>query len=123
MALAVALAAAAGAVCRHLLDGWLMARTRSGFPWGTLAVNLSGSWALGLLAGSVALGALPADAAVVLGTGFLGAYTTFSTWMVESLRLIERGAGGAALVNLLGSWAAGTAAAALGWWLALGLGA
>jgi fluoride exporter len=119
MTLGVALAAAAGAVARYLLDTWLMARTGSAFPWGTFAVNISGSLALGLLAGGLALGALPAPAAVVLGTGFLGAYTTFSTWMVDSLRLIEAGARGAALANVLGSWAAGSAAAALGWWLAV----
>ena len=68
-------------------------------PYGTLVVNVTGAFALGLLGNNF-----------VLGTGFVGAYTTFSTWMLESHGLSRR----AALANILGSLALGLAAAQLG---------
>jgi len=117
----VALAAAFGAAARYALDSCLSSRRVGAFPWGTFAVNISGSLALGLLVGWVLAQELSPAYRIVLGTGFLGAYTTFSTWMLETLRLIERGARGLAFLNLAGSWAAGTAAAAAGLWIALGL--
>lgn len=112
--LVVALAAACGAVGRYLLDYYLTARVGGAFPWGTFAVNVSGSFALGLLVGVALVHALPSIYTLALGTGFLGAYTTFSTWMVEVLRLLEEGAWKGALLYALGSLVAGTAAAALG---------
>jgi CrcB protein len=112
----VAMAASFGAAARHALDVRLMARRTGGFPWGTMAVNISGSLALGLLVGWVLTQGLPPALRLVLGTGFLGAYTTFSTWMFETLRLLERGERSLALLNVVGSWLAGTAAAALGLW-------
>jgi CrcB protein len=76
-------------------------------------VNLSGAFVLGALAGA----ALPERALLVLGTGFLGGYTTFSTWMVESERLGEAGAAVLVLANLAVSMLLGVGAAALGWYV------
>jgi CrcB protein len=76
-----------GAIARFLLDGAVASRLGRRFPFGTLAVNLSGSFALGLLVG----GALSERAYDLLGTGLLGAFTTFSTWAFESHRLGEDG--------------------------------
>jgi fluoride exporter len=110
VALGVAAAGGAGAVARLLIDGAVSARAGRGLPVGTLAVNLSGAFLLGLLVGL----APGSDALEVAGTGLLGGYTTFSTWMFESHRLAEDGRGRAALANLAGSLALGLAAAALG---------
>ncbi len=114
----VALAAASGAVARFMLDHAVSRGIGRAFPWGTFAVNVSGSFLLGALVGLVAFRGVDTAYLIVLGTGFLGAYTTFSTWMVETVRLIEAGSRGRALWNVLGSWGAGTAAATLGLWLA-----
>jgi CrcB protein len=95
-----------GAVARLLLDGAIAGRLGRDFPYGTLAVNLSGSLALGLLAGA----ALTGDAYRLAATGLLGAYTTFSTWMFESHRLAEDGRGGLALLNIGASLVLGVAA-------------
>lgn len=113
----VALAAALGACARYLLDFFILNRVRGPFPVGIFIVNVTGSFALGVLAGLVGRGAAPEALSLVLGTGFLGAYTTFSAWMYESVRLIEEGVWGLALLNLLGSLLVGTLAAALGLWL------
>jgi CrcB protein len=92
-----------GAIARFLLDGAVSVRVGGGFPWGTLAVNATGSFALGLLGTSV-----------LLGTGLLGGYTTFSTWMLETHRLAEDGRRLPAVVNVIGSLAVGLSAAWLG---------
>jgi CrcB protein len=106
----VALLGGAGAVARFTLDGALSERTGDAFPWGTLAVNLSGAFLLGLLNGLDVAG----DALLLAGTGLLGSYTTFSTWMLESHRLGEDGEPGRMWLNLGVSAVAGLAAAALG---------
>jgi fluoride exporter len=85
------IAAAVGAPCRYLLDSFVQARDRTDFPWGTCVVNLSGSFVLGLVTGLALYHAFPEDARLVLGTGFCGAYTTFSTFTFETLRLAEGG--------------------------------
>jgi fluoride exporter len=100
----------AGAIARFLLDGAVSARTGRRFPWGTLAVNLSGAFALGVLAGAVVSG----DALRLEGIGFIGAFTTFSTWVFESHRLGEDGELGWGVVNLVGSLALGIAVVWLG---------
>jgi fluoride exporter len=105
----------AGAVARYLVDGAVAERTGGGFPWGTLVINASGSFALGLLfAMSTERALLPADIRGPLMIGFLGAYTTFSTFMLESWRLVESGAWGLAIVNLGGSLGLGLVAVFLG---------
>ncbi len=107
----VAVFGALGAVARFRVDRVVSARRPSDFPLGTLVVNLSGSFALGVLVGV----SLTGRALLVFGTGFLGGYTTFSTWMVESERLAEDGELRLMWINLLGSMGLGVLAAGLGW--------
>jgi fluoride exporter len=107
---AVAALGGVGAVARFLVDAAVATRLARAFPWGTLAVNLSGAFVLGVLAG----GGVRGDALLLAGTGTLGAYTTFSTWMFESIRLAEDGSRWPAVVNVAGSLAAGLAAVAIG---------
>jgi CrcB protein len=107
---AVAVLGGVGALFRFGLDGAISERAGSDFPWGTLAVNLSGALVLGLLAGLV----LHGDALLLAGTAVLGSYTTFSTWMFETHRLAEDGELWLALINMLLSLALGVGAAALG---------
>jgi len=78
-----AVAGAVGALCRYLVSGWVHRIIPSDFPRGTLTVNLTGSFLLGLVAGTHGLDTT-ANVALV---GFLGGYTTFSTWMIETVRL------------------------------------
>jgi fluoride exporter len=108
--LGVAVLGGLGAVARLLLDGAVSARLARSLPLGTLAVNLTGAFALGVLAGA----AVEGDALRLAGLGLLGSYTTFSTWMLESHRLAEDGALRLSLANLAGAFAAGLGAAALG---------
>jgi CrcB protein len=109
----VALFGALGALSRYRLDSAVSARFPTDFPLGTLAVNLSGTFALGLLLGATP----PHRLAFLLGTGFTGGYTTFSTWMVESERLGESGAIVSLVRNLWLSVLLGFGVAALGWYI------
>jgi fluoride exporter len=113
----VAVFGALGAVARFRVDAVVSARLPSDFPIGTFAVNLSGALALGLLVGA----AVPHRALLVLGAGFLGGYTTFSTWMVESERLGEVGDVLLLVANLFLSLLLGFALAALAWHIGHGL--
>jgi CrcB protein len=108
--LLVALGAAVGAPLRYLTDRAIQARHDSVFPWGTLAVNVVGSLLLGFLTG------LPAGHAVaaLIGTGFCGALTTYSTFSYETLRLAQDGARFYAAVNVVASIVAGLGAAYCG---------
>ena len=109
----------AGAISRYLVDGIVSDRTGGGFPWGTLAVNASGTFLLGMLFAMTAERAiLPAEVRGPLMIGYLGAYTTFSTYVLESWRLVEGGAVGPALANLGGSIVVGVVAVVAG--LAIG---
>ena len=99
-----------GAIARLLLDGSVSAAAGRALPWGTLAVNLSGALALGVLHGAGVGG----DALRLAGTGLLGAYTTFSTWALESHRLGEDGRLRLGLANLLVSLVLGLACVWLG---------
>ncbi len=112
--LAVAVAAGCGAVLRYVVDQVVAHRTRGGFPFGTLVVNVTGSLLLGVVAGLAVHHGLPRVPTVVVGTGLAGGYTTLSTWAWESLALAETGELLGAGVNVLGSVAAGLAAAAVG---------
>jgi CrcB protein len=115
----VAAGGAVGAPTRFLVDRVVRARVGSDVPWGTIAVNMSGSVILGLLTG-LALGHRLGPVPVALvGTGFCGAYTTFSTFTFETLELLERGEVRQAATNVSVSLVAGLGAAACG--LALGL--
>jgi fluoride exporter len=106
----VGLLGGAGAIARFVLDGAVSRAAAGSFPLGTLTVNLLGAFALGVLAGAGVAG----DASRLAATGFIGAFTTFSTWALESHRLSEDGELGLGWLNLLGSLAAGLAAAWLG---------
>ncbi|MGK2868927.1 MAG: fluoride efflux transporter CrcB [Mycobacterium sp.] len=99
-----------GAVCRLLVDRAVSRRFTTGFPVGTMAVNVSGAWLLGFL-GALALSP---HVALLAGTAFVGAYTTFSTWMLETQRLAEERRGRAAVLNIVAQVVLGVAAAWLG---------
>lgn len=109
----VALAGGVGAVARLVVDGMIRARTGGGYPVGTTAINLSGSLLLGLVVG-LSGAVLPDPARLVLGTGFLGGYTTFSTASVETVRLAVERQWAAAWANGLGMLLAGVGCAAVG---------
>lgn len=108
--LGVGLLGGAGAVARFLVDALVSSRWRGRFPAGTLAVNLSGSVALGVLTGA----ALRGDALLLAGAAVIGSYTTFSTWMFETHRLAEDDDRLPAAANVALSLVLGVAAAALG---------
>lgn len=112
--LLLALAGGLGAAARFVLDGLVRARTSTPFPRGTFLVNVTGSLLLGLLAGAGAAGLVPAGALLVGGTGFCGGFTTFSTAMVETVRLAQDGDVRRALLNAAGTLLACVTAAALG---------
>lgn len=112
----VALAGGVGAVARFVVDA-LVARLRTGFPLGTVVINVTGSFLLGLVAGWWSGHGGDPGLRTVLGTGFLGGYTTFSTASVEAARLALAGRGIAAAVHAVGMMTVAVLAAALGWWL------
>jgi CrcB protein len=99
-----------GALARFGLTLLVADRLHPHLPAGTLAVNLSGAFLLGLLAGASVSG----DARLLLGVGLLGAYTTFSTWMLETQRIEAAGKRRIAVANVALSIALGLAAVALG---------
>lgn len=115
----VMLAAAAGAVARYVVDQVVEHRTTGPFPGGTLLVNLSGSLLFGFVTGLSIHHGMSATPTAVLGAGFTGGYTTFSTWAWESLVLGETGELRHAALNVAGSFAAGLLVAAAGLGLAL----
>jgi fluoride exporter len=110
----VALLGGVGSVLRFVMDRAVARRVAAGFPFGTLTVNLSGAALLAFLGGL----ALSKEASLLAGTAFVGAYTTFSTWMLETQRLAEERQTTAALTNIAVSVALGMAAAVLGQWAA-----
>lgn len=117
----VAAASAVGAPARYLLDRYVAERNRWAFPWGTFVINVTGSFVLGLLVGLGAHHGLSKTAVSILGGGFCGAYTTFSTFSVETVRLVEEGSLVEASMNVVGGIAVGLLAAAAGLGLALAL--
>ena len=119
LALLVAVAAAVGASARYLLDLVVQHHHDQSIPWGTFVINVSGSFLLGLVTGLALHHGLPAGVTTVLGVGLLGGYTTWSTYLWESLALAETGALAEAGFNLLGSLVAGMLAAGAGLGLAL----
>ena len=107
--LVASVAGAVGAILRYVVSGWAQERSGSDFPFGTFTVNLVGSFSLGLV-----VGAGSPDSTVTLAVvGFLGGFTTYSTWMVETVRLGATSRRG--LVNLASSLIAGVVVAALGY--------
>lgn len=110
MWVAVALVGGLGASARFLVDRMIGRRAGRAFPFGTFAINASGSLVLGLLTGLAVSG----DLLIIAGTATIGSYTTFSTWMLETERLTEDGRIPVAAINILLSLAVGLGAIALG---------
>jgi fluoride exporter len=110
----IVLSGGIGSVLRFMVDRSVARRLARPFPFGTLVVNISGASLLGLIGGL----ALSKDAALLAGTAFVGAYTTFSTWMLETQRLGEERQTWAAAANIVVSVVLGIAAAFLGQWVA-----
>lgn len=119
LAIAVALLAAVGAACRYVVDQVIQHQHDSVFPWGTFAINIVGSFILGLVTGLATHHGLSATTATIVGSGFCAGFTTFSTWMWETLALGEAGAWLEATLNIVGSLVVGLAAAAVGFAVAL----
>jgi CrcB protein len=114
----VGVAGFAGAVARYSLGGWIARHNRGAFPWETFAINVTGSFLLGLLF-ALFTDRFRVDPTlrVAMTVGFLGAYTTFSTFAFETMRLAEDGAIALAAGNVAASAAAGLAAVYAGTWI------
>lgn len=112
--LGLVVAGACGALLRYEVELAVRRRFGPAFPWGTLLINVSGSFALGLLLGLAEHHGVRAGVVTVLGTGLLGAYTTFSTFTFDSMGLAGRGRVGAAAANVGASLVLGLGAAGLG---------
>ena len=108
----IGLAGAAGALSRYAIGVALGGRL---YPYGTLAINVIGSFLLGLLLGGPGASRWSETATLALGVGFLGAFTTFSTFTNETMDLLRDGRATAALIYVFLSLALGLAAAAIGW--------
>ncbi|HYO01732.1 MAG TPA: fluoride efflux transporter CrcB [Mycobacterium sp.] len=108
------LAGATGALTRFLLDASIKRRWQTAFPWATVIINVTGSLLLGILAGLVLFGDQPSAWQTVVGTGFCGGYTTFSTASFETVRLVQQNRRGLALLNATGSLVMSVAACAVG---------
>lgn len=113
--LLVCLGAAVGAPARYLLDRLIQSRHDSLMPWGTLTVNVVGSLALGVVMGLAERREISAEVALALGTGLCGAFTTYSTFSFETVRLFASGARLGAVVNATLALVAGFAAAVVGY--------
>lgn len=117
--LMIVLGAAVGAPARYLTDRTIQAHHETVFPWGTLTVNIVASLVLGVLAGLG--GSAGSHVTALLGTGFCGALSTYSTFSFETMRLAEDGLRFHAVANVAVSLVAGIGAAALGWSIGLSL--
>ncbi len=117
--LLVAVGGSTGAVCRYAVGLWTpRIAGNAAFPWGTVAVNMSGCLAIGFLLGlSEHRHIVGSNMRLIVVVGFLGGFTTFSAFGYETLILLREGRNGAALANITLQPAFGLAAAALGWWL------
>jgi fluoride exporter len=112
--LLLGLAGGLGAGTRFIVDGLVRSKVRTALPVGTIAINVTGSFLLGLVAGAVIVHAAPVELQAIAGTGFLGGYTTFSTASFETVRLIQSRRTGLALLNGIGTAIAAVGAAAAG---------
>jgi CrcB protein len=119
--LLVVAGALVGAPLRYLPDRAVQTRHDTVFPWGTFVVNVAGCLVLGLVTGAVASGAAPPAVQLLVGAGFCGALTTYSTFSYETLRLAETGAWVLAAANAVASVVVGLGAAFAGGALATAL--
>lgn len=106
-----------GASLRYTVDGYLRTRITRGFQWTTTIINASGSLVLGFLTGLTFVHLLPSDASIVIGTGLLGGYTTFSTASYETVQLIEKRRYGQAFISGIVMLVVCVALAAAGVWI------
>lgn len=111
----VGIAGAIGALVRYLVGRFFAERVSSQFPVGTLVINVSGAFLIGLLAGLVGHQVVSASVQLVAATGFLGGYTTFSTMQWESVQLMRSGSVSQGLLYLLNTFALGLLVATGGW--------
>jgi CrcB protein len=118
--LMIAIGAAIGAPLRYLTDRAVQSRHQTLFPWGTLAVNVIASFVFGLITGYGS--GLHPQLAALIGTGFCGALSTYSTFSYETMRLVQGRARFYAAANVAVSLAAGIGAAGFGWTLGLSFG-
>jgi fluoride exporter len=110
----VGVAGAVGAPVRYVVDVLVAERSAGAFPLGTMVVNVSGAFVLGLIPGLAMYHGLPKSSREILGTGLVGAYTTFSTFSLETMQLLEDGELQPAFTNVAVSLVAGGLAAAAG---------
>lgn len=103
-----------GSAARYLIGQWAAAAIGVTFPYGTLIVNLSGCFALGIVVQLAVAGAWHGDVRAAVAAGFLGGYTTYSSFNQETIAMLTSGATGAALANIAITLAGGLAAGALG---------
>ncbi|QEA29851.1 fluoride efflux transporter CrcB [Microbacterium sp. CBA3102] len=115
--LAIAASGGIGAALRFLIDGLIRTRTIGSYPFGTMLINVTGSFFLGLVTGLAATAALPEDLRLLVGTGLLGGYTTFSTASFETIRLAQDKRTIAAATNGIGTLVLTVGAAAVGYTL------
>lgn len=121
MVLWVACAGSLGAVCRFVLDGAIKQRRGTRFPWATVVINLSGSLILGFVTGLVLFHSADENLQAIVGAGFCGGYTTFSTASFETVRLIQQGRYRAGIGNAAGTLLTTLTAAAAGLTAAAGI--
>ena len=114
----VALAGGLGAALRFVLDGVIRSATGGTYPIGTTVINLTGSLLLGVVTGLAVRGLVPEPWHLVVGTGLLGGYTTFSTAMVDVVTLARQARWREAVAVLLGTLVLAVVAASLGIWAA-----
>lgn len=114
----VALSAAGGlgAVTRLVFDGYVRSRTRVAYPLGTTVINVTGSFLLGVVTGLALAHVLSSEWRLIVGTGFMGGYTTFSTASFETVRLAQQGRYAACLANAFGMFVVAFLAGGLGLW-------
>ncbi|MEO6309934.1 MAG: fluoride efflux transporter CrcB [Leifsonia sp.] len=116
--LLLSVAGGLGAATRFFFDGVLRSKLQTAFPWPTTIINVSGSLALGFITGLTLTHLFPSELSIVIGTGFLGGYTTFSTASYETVRLIKQGRYGSSLASGIGMLILSVGASGLGLWLA-----
>lgn len=115
--LAVLVGGGAGALARYVLGGWIQEAAGAGFPWGTLVVNVTGALLLALVYAILEGVRARPEWRALLGIGFCGGYTTFSTFTYESLRLLQDGQWSRATAYMLSSVLLALAATLAGFWL------
>lgn len=115
--LSIAVAGGLGCACRLFLDGVIRSRSRGSMPWGTISLNLIGSFLLGLITGFTTNQLLPEGVHLIVGAGFLGGFTTFSTASFETIRLLQERKWVSSGLNGFGVLIVATALAAVGLWL------